>query len=142
MTRGTDAAKGFIQEFKDFALKGSVVDLAVAVIIGGAFGKIVTSFVGDILMPVVNPLIPGGNWRELTLPPGIKIGSFIGSVVDFAIIALAIFVMLKFLLQFKKEEPAAAATERECPYCLEMVPIAATRCKHCTSALTPEQPLV
>jgi large conductance mechanosensitive channel len=141
--RGSGASTGFLKEFQEFALKGNVVDLAVAVIIGGAFGKIVSSFVADVVMPIVNPLIPGGDWRKLTLPPGINIGSFMGSIVDFVIIALVLFLTLRTLAKFKKSEvaPTAAPTLRECPHCLEMVPIAATRCRACTSELTPLGPL-
>lgn len=100
----------FIKEFKDFATRGNVVDLAVGIIIGGAFGKIVSSLVGDILMPIINPLIPGGDWKSIQVGPGIKLGSFIGTVVDFIIVAFAIFLLIKGInrLQKKKEEAPAA----------------------------------
>ncbi|HUW27112.1 MAG TPA: large conductance mechanosensitive channel protein MscL [Sulfuriferula sp.] len=115
----------FISEFKEFAIKGNVVDLAVAVIIGGAFGKIVDSFVKDIVMPVVGQLIGGVDFKELYInlgnttyatldlaekagAPLIKYGVFINSVVNFTIIALAIFVVVKAISKLKKTAPAAA----------------------------------
>jgi len=100
----------FLQEFKSFATRGNVVDLAVGIIIGGAFGKIVSSLVSDILMPVINPLIPGGDWKTIQIGPGIKLGSFLGTVVDFIIVAIAVFLLIKALnnLQKKKEEVSTA----------------------------------
>lgn len=103
---------GFVKEFKDFAMKGNVVDLAVGVIIGGAFGKIVTSFVSDIIMPLINPLIPGGDWKTIEVGPGVKLGSFLGTVLDFLIIALVIFSVIRTMNRFNKkqeETPAAPA---------------------------------
>jgi large conductance mechanosensitive channel len=99
-----------LQEFKSFATRGNVVDLAVGIIIGGAFGKIVSSLVSDILMPVINPLIPGGDWKTIQFGPGIKLGSFLGTVVDFVIVAIAVFLLIKALnnLQKKKEEVSTA----------------------------------
>ncbi len=88
---------GFVKEFKDFASQGSVVDLAVGIVIGGAFGKIVNSLVSDIMMPLINPLIPGGDWKTLEIGPGVKIGSFLGTVLDFVIVAFAIFLVIKCL---------------------------------------------
>lgn len=101
---------GFVKEFKEFATKGNVMDLAIGVVIGGAFGKIVTSFVGDVVMPFINPLIPGGDWRALEVGPGVKLGSFLGTVVDFIIIALAIFVVIKGLNRLKKKEEEKPTT--------------------------------
>lgn len=97
---------GLVDDFKQFALKGNVLDLAVAVIIGGAFGKIVTSFVGDIVMPFINPLVSaaGKDWRTYEIGPGIKIGSFLGSVFDFLIIALILFIAIQAIQKFKREE--------------------------------------
>ncbi len=100
---------GMMKEFKDFTMKGNVVDLAIGVIIGGAFGKIVSSFVGDIVMPLVNPLIPGGDWKAIEVGPGVKLGSFLGTVVDFLIIAFVIFLMVKAINASKKKEAAAPA---------------------------------
>ncbi len=86
-------------------MRGNVVDLAVGIIIGGAFGKIVTSLVADIIMPIINPLIPGGDWKSIQVGPGIKLGAFLGTVLDFVIVAFAIFLLIKALnrLQKKKE---------------------------------------
>ena len=98
-----------LKEFKDFAMKGNVVDLAIGVIIGGAFGKVVSSLVGDVLMPIINPLIPGGDWKTIEIGPGIKIGSFVGTVVDFLVIAAVIFMMVKAMNASKKKEEAAPA---------------------------------
>jgi large conductance mechanosensitive channel len=106
-----------IKEFKEFAMRGNVVDLAVGVIIGGAFGKIITSFVSDVIMPIVNPLIPGRDWKLIQIGPGIKIGSFIGTVVDFIIVAFAIFMLIKALNRFQKKNeivpPTPAPTKEE-----------------------------
>lgn len=85
----------FVKEFKTFVTRGNVIDLAVGIIIGGAFGKIVSSLVSDILMPILNPMIPGGDWKTIEVGPGIKIGSFLGTVVDFIIVAFAIFLLIK-----------------------------------------------
>lgn len=95
---------GFFKEFKEFALKGNVMDLAIGVIIGGAFGAIVTSLVNDIVMPLVNPLIPGGKWQELTIGPGVKIGSFLSVTLTFFIIAFVLFLVVKGLNSMKKKE--------------------------------------
>ncbi|MBT1705409.1 large conductance mechanosensitive channel protein MscL [Chryseosolibacter indicus] len=95
-----------LKEFKEFAMRGNVIDLAVGVIIGSAFGKIVTSFVNDITMPLINPLIPGGDWRTMEVGPGIKIGSFSSTVLDFLIIALVIFLVVRAINIFKKKEEA------------------------------------
>ncbi|AFY59982.1 large conductance mechanosensitive channel protein MscL [Synechococcus sp. PCC 6312] len=124
----------FWQEFRDFAVKGNVIDLSVAVIVGGAFGKIVSSFVADILMPLINPLIPGGNWREIVIGPGLKIGSFAGNVLDFVVIALAMFLIIRVVIR-QNPPPPTPVSERECPYCLELVPIAAIKCRACASEL-------
>jgi large conductance mechanosensitive channel len=124
-----------VDEFKAFALKGNVVDLAVAVIIGAAFGKIITALVGDIIMPIIGGLLPGkGEWREITVTPlQIKIGDFTGAVVDFVIIAAVLFlVMVKLLGALHLSAPPPPAT-KVCPECLVTIPLAAKRCKACTS---------
>ncbi|HXH20089.1 MAG TPA: large conductance mechanosensitive channel protein MscL [Chitinophagales bacterium] len=103
-----------IKEFKEFAMRGNVVDMAVGIIIGGAFGKIITSLVGDIMMPLINPLIPeGSDWKTLEVGPGVKLGSFAGSVVDFIIIAFVIFIMIKAINAAKKKEEAKPAVPPE-----------------------------
>lgn len=107
----------FWHDFREFIAKGNVVDLAVAVIIGGAFGKVVTSLVEDIVMPaLINPVLSqaGTSWREAEIGPGIRIGSFIGTVVDFLLIALVIYLVIRAFERFKRKE-AVAAVEPEAP---------------------------
>ncbi|WP_005033816.1 large conductance mechanosensitive channel protein MscL [Holophaga foetida] len=125
-------------DFKAFIMKGNVVDLAIAVVIGGAFGKIVTAFVSGIVMPMVSYVLPKGDWQVWTLGK-FEIGKVLGAAVDFFIIALVVFlVLVKGLsalasLKKKDETLAEAPTSKECPYCLEQIPLAARKCKHCTS---------
>ncbi len=124
-------------EFKAFVMKGNVIDLAVAVVIGAAFGKIITAFVDGIVMPLVTYVLPANiKWEEWVLGK-FRIGTVLGATVNFLIIALVVFlVLVKFLGKFiKKEEAPAPPTTKECPACLELVPIKATRCRHCTSQL-------
>jgi large conductance mechanosensitive channel len=144
-----------VSEFKEFAMKGNVVDLAVGVIIGGAFGKIVDSLVKDIVMPMVGRLLGGVDFKHLYInlgskafetleaaekagAPIVKYGAFINTVVDFVIIAFAIFMAIKVMNRLKRAEEAAAPaapTTRECPHCLSVIPLKASRCPHCTSQL-------
>lgn len=123
-------------EFKAFIMKGNVIDLAVAVVIGGAFGKIITAFVDGVIMPLVTYVLPANiKWEEWVVG-SFRIGAVLGATVNFLIIALVIFlVLIKFLGKFtrKAEAAPAAPTTKECPACLEQVPLKATRCKHCTS---------
>ena len=125
-------------EFKAFIMKGNVIDLAVAVVVGGAFGKIVTAFVDGMVMPLVTYVLPANiKWEEWVLGK-FRIGAVLGATVNFLIIALVIFlVLIKLLGKFikKEEAPTAEPTTKECPACLEQVPLKATRCKHCTSQL-------
>lgn len=123
------------KEFKKFALKGNMIDLAVAVIIGGAFGKVVTAIVSDLIMPVVGALLPGGEWRTYTATPlKLQIGDLLGATIDFLIVALVLFlVVVKLMGSLKK--PAAAPATKPCPECLEVIPIAARRCRACTAVL-------
>jgi len=124
-------------EFKAFIIKGNVIDLAVAVVVGGAFGKIVTAFVDGMVMPLVTYVLPANiKWEEWVLGK-FRIGAVLGATVNFLIIALVIFlVLVKFLGRFiKKEESPVAPATKECPACLEQVPLKATRCKHCTGQL-------
>lgn len=128
------------KEFKTFAFKGNVIDLAVAVIIGGAFGKIISAFIADIVMPIIGLIMPGGTWREWTITPAnIKLGDFIGVALDFLIVAFVIFlVVIKFVGALKKKEAEPeppAPTEKDCPHCLSHIPIKATKCKFCTSTV-------
>jgi large conductance mechanosensitive channel len=117
-------------DFKAFALKGNVVDLAVAVVIGGAFGKIVSALVADILMPIVGLVTPNQEWRTWQTPGlKLKVGDLMGAVVDFFIVALVLFlVVVKLGGRFRK---APDATTKPCTECLEPIPLAARRCKAC-----------
>ena len=122
-------------EFKAFVTKGNVVDLAIAVVIGAAFGKIVSAFVSGIIMPMVSYVMPGGDWQAWALGK-FQIGSVLGATVDFLIIAATVFIVLvKLLGSMTKKDAPADPTTKECPACLEQVAIKATRCKHCTSQL-------
>ena len=144
-----------LKEFKEFALRGNVMDLAVGVIIGGAFGKIITSFVNDILMPPLGLILGNVNFTDLylvisgTVPPGTPLseaakitgavtwnyGSFINAVVDFAIVAFVIFLMIRTINRMEKPAPAPEVTTKACPFCATEIPLKATRCPHCTSQL-------
>lgn len=104
-----------LKEFKEFAMRGNVIDLAVGLIIGVAFGKIVTSVVNDLIMPVINPLIPGGDWRLMEIGPGIRIGSFMGTVLDFLFVAFAVFLIVKTINRLKKNEEAKPPGPAELP---------------------------
>jgi large conductance mechanosensitive channel len=143
----------FLKEFKAFALRGNVVDMAVGVIIGGAFGKIVASFVSDIIMPPIGKIVGGVDFSNLFINlsdkkvstlaeataakvPVIAYGKFLTSVIDFIIMAFVIFCMISILNKFKKEE--VKEPERLCPYCKMPVDKEATRCPHCTSELPKE----
>lgn len=139
------------QEFKQFALRGNVVDMAVGIVIGVAFGKIVTSLVNDIIMPPLGKLmggvdftnlfvlLGGGNFQTLTAAQKagaatINYGVFINTVLEFIIVAFALFLIIKGMNAMKREQPAPDT--RSCPECLSNVPVAAKRCKYCTSSLT------
>lgn len=132
-----------MKEFKEFAMRGNVVDLAVGVIIGGAFGQIVGSFVNDVLMPPLGLLLGGVDFSNLMLTlkeaadPAqsvhLKYGVFINTVINFLIVAFAIFLMIRTINRLKKKEeaPPAVPTTKECPECLMTIPINAKRCGHC-----------
>jgi len=130
-----------LKEFKAFIMRGNVMDLAVGVIIGGAFGKIVASLVNDILMPLIGLLIGGIDFSSLAFTVGkatVTYGNFINNLIDFFIIALVIFLMVKGLNSLQKKPapaPAAEPTTKDCPHCFTTIPIKATRCPHCTSQL-------
>lgn len=127
----------FIKDFKAFIAKGNVVDLAVAVVIGQAFSRIVTALVEGLIMPLVAYALPTGDWQTLSLGK-LQVGKLLGAGLDFVLIALVVFlVFVKGLgaILRRQEEASNAVTTKECPHCLEPVPRAATRCKHCTSAL-------
>jgi large conductance mechanosensitive channel len=130
-----------IKEFKAFVMRGNVIDLAVAVIIGGAFGKIIASLVNDIIMPLIGLIIGGIDFTGLAFTVGsakVTYGNFINNVIDFLIIALVIFLMVKAMNSMKKPAPAPAPAEpttKECPHCFTTISIKATRCPNCTSEL-------
>lgn len=129
-----------IKEFKAFIMRGNVMDLAVAVIIGGAFGKIISSLVADIIMPLIGLILGGLDFTALAITVGnakVTYGNFISAVIDFLIIALVIFLMIKALDKLMKK-PAPVIAEpvtKECPHCFTTIPIKATRCPNCTSEL-------
>lgn len=129
------------KEFKDFVMRGNVMDLAVAVIIGSAFGKIVASLVNDIIMPLIGLLVGGVDFSSLAFTVGsakVTYGNFINNIIDFLIIALVIFLMVKAVNSLKKPAPAPAPAEpttKECPHCFTTISIKATRCPNCTSEL-------
>lgn len=143
-----------LKEFKEFALRGNVLDLAIGVIIGAAFGKIVTSFVNDVLMPPIGLLLGKVDFTNLfftlsgekyaTLADAqangavtLNYGNFINTVVDFLIVAFVIFLLVRQVnrLTRKPAEVPAAPTTKECPHCCSTIPLKATRCPHCTSVL-------
>ena len=126
-----------LKEFREFAIRGNVMDLAVAVIIGGAFGKIITSLVSDVLMPVIGLVLGGVNFSELSITVGaavIKWGAFVQSIIDFIIIAFVIFMLVRAMNRMKREEPVTPTT-KECPHCFTTIPLKAARCPNCTSQL-------
>ena len=127
-----------LNDFKAFIMRGNVLDLAVAVIIGGAFGKIVTSLVDDLIMPLIGLIIGGINFTGLVFTVGsakVTYGNFIQNVVDFLIIAFVIFLMVKGISSLQKPAPVAAPNTKECPHCFTTISIKATRCPNCTSEL-------
>ena len=141
------------KEFKEFALKGSVLDLAIGVVIGAAFGKIVTSLVDDILMPPLGMLIGGIDFSSLFINlssqpvasldaarkagiPVIAYGSFINTLISFLIIAFAVFLVVRQINRMRRAPAAEAPSTKECPYCASAIALKATRCPACTSALT------
>lgn len=134
--------KAFMTEFKKFVARGNVMDMAVGIIIGGAFTAIVTSLVNDILMPVLSLLTGGFDFSALCIVLGegenaatLNYGSFIAAIINFLLISLVIFMLIRAInkLSVKKEE--SPATTKECPFCKEQVSVSAVRCPHCTSEL-------
>lgn len=141
-----------LKEFKTFVMKGNVIDLAVAVIIGAAFGRIVTSFVNDIIMPPLGMVLGNVNFTDLfisldgtkyaTLADAqaagaatLNYGVFINTIIDFIIVALVIFLLIRQINRMQKAPAPAALTTKECPHCFTQIPIPATRCPNCTSEL-------
>ena len=143
---------GFVGEFKEFAMKGNVLDMAVGIIIGAAFGSIVSSLVKDVIMPPVGYLMGGINFGDLffsldgktyaslaeaqaAAAPTINYGLFINAVINFLIVALAIFILIRQVNALKKKPATPAPNSKECPFCKESIPLAAVKCSHCTSDL-------
>ena len=139
-----------LKEFKDFAMKGNVLDMAIGVIIGGAFGKIVSSLVSDVLMPPIGLLMGKVDFSSLFInlsgtpqpsitaakaagAPTINYGVFLQATFDFIIIAFVIFILVKQVNRLKKPAPTAAPMTKDCPQCLSTIPLKATKCAHCTS---------
>ena len=141
-----------LKEFREFAMRGNVLDMAVGIIVGAAFGRIVTSLVNDVLMPPIGLVVGKVDFSNLfvslsgpTAPSlaeakkagalVIAYGAFLNTVIDFVIVAFVIFLLIKQVNRLKKPVPAAAPSTRDCPFCLSAVPVKATRCPHCTSQL-------
>ncbi len=149
---------GMIKEFREFITRGNVVDMAVGIIIGGVFGKIVTSLVNDVIMPPIGMLLANVDFRSLKwtltepvrdaadpakiVTPGVSIsyGAFINTLLDFLIIAFVIFMLIKVINRLRRQPPPPVApppTTRECPFCLSAIPKKATKCANCTSEVQP-----
>jgi large conductance mechanosensitive channel len=141
-----------LKEFKEFAMKGNVIDMAVGIIIGAAFGKIVTSFVSDLLMPPIGRVVGKMDFSNLfinlsdggyaTLAEAKKAGAatinyglFLNATIDFLIVAFALFLLIRQINRLKREQPAPEVTTKECSYCCSSIPVKAVRCPHCTSEL-------
>jgi len=146
-----------LQEFKTFAMRGNVIDLAVAVIIGGAFGKITASFVNDIVMPPIGLILGNVDFTNLFInlsnidyatladakaagAPTINYGLFINTILDFLIIAFVVFLAIRAMMRMRRkeqvEEIKSAPTTKDCPFCVTSISLQATRCPNCTSQLT------
>jgi large conductance mechanosensitive channel len=144
------------KEFKEFAMKGNVLDMAVGIIVGAAFGKIVTSFVSDVLMPPLGLLLGKMDFASLFInlsgkhfatiaeakaanAATLNYGIFVNTVIDFVLVAFAVFLLVKQVNRLNRQ-PAAAPSTKDCPYCASAIPIPASRCPHCTSQLAPQKP--
>jgi len=136
--------KAFVKEFKEFISRGNVMDMAVGVIIGGAFTAIVTSLVNDIMNPLLSLITGGLDFTAMCVVLGegegaatLNYGAFIAAVINFLLTALVIFFLIKGInkLSKKKEEAPAAPATKECPFCKEQIAVEASRCPHCTSEL-------
>jgi large conductance mechanosensitive channel len=143
---------GMLKEFRDFAMRGNVIDMAVGIIIGAAFGGIVTSLVNDVIMPPIGLALGAVDFSDLFInlsgtdypslaaakeagAPVIAYGAFINTVINFIIVAFAIFIVIKQLNRLKRPAPAADPTTKDCPRCATAIPLKATRCPNCTSEL-------
>jgi large conductance mechanosensitive channel len=150
--------RGFLREFREFAVRGNVVDMAVGIIIGAAFTTVVTSLVNDIMMPPIGFLVGDVDFKNLFVvlregaPPGpypsveaakevgavtINIGLFLNAILSFTLVALAVFLLVRFVNRLRRDEaPPPPPATRKCPYCVTDIPLAATRCPQCTSEVT------
>jgi large conductance mechanosensitive channel len=130
---------GLLKEFKDFAVKGNAIDMAVGIVIGAAFGNIVSSLVKDIIMPPIGFVVGQLDFSALAFKlndkTAISYGLFINSLINFVIVAFAIFMVVKQINRLKKAPPPADPTTKDCPKCCTSIPIKASRCPHCTSEL-------
>ena len=143
-----------LKEFKEFAMRGNVLDMAVGIIVGAAFGKIITSLVSDVLMPPMGLLLGKVDFSTLFLnisgksfptlaeakaagAATINYGLFLNTVIDFVIVAFVIFLLVRQINQWNKPAPAPAPATKDCPYCCSAVPVKATRCPNCTSEIRP-----
>lgn len=141
-----------LKEFKAFAMRGNVLDMAIGIIIGAAFGKIVTSLVGDVLMPPIGLVLGKVDFSSLFLnisgksystlaeakaagAATINYGLFLNNIIDFLIVAFVIFLLVRQINRWNKPAPAAAPTTKDCPYCATAIPLKATRCPNCTSEI-------
>lgn len=135
-----------LKEFKAFAMRGNVLDMAVGIIIGAAFGKIISSLVSDVLMPLIGVVAGNVDFSKLALtlrtpvgdaaPVTIRYGLFMNTIIDFLIVAFAIFLLIRQVNKFTtKPAPVAAPTTRDCPECLSAIPIKARKCAHCASSV-------
>jgi len=143
-----------IKEFKEFAMKGNVLDMAIGIIIGAAFGKIVTSFVSDILMPPLGKLLGNVDFSGLFInlsgqdyptiaaakeagAATLNYGIFINTIIDFILVAFAVFLLVRQVNKMKRQPTPADPTSKSCPFCISSIPIKASRCPNCTSELKP-----
>jgi large conductance mechanosensitive channel len=143
-----------LKEFKEFAMRGNVMDMAVGIVIGAAFGGIVSSLVNDVIMPPIGLLLKGVNFTNLFInlsatpyatldeankagAPVIKYGLFFNSIINFLIVAFVLFLIIRQMNRLKHEAPATAPATRPCPYCLSNIPLQATRCAFCTMEVRP-----
>ena len=141
-----------LKEFKEFAMRGSLVDLAVAFVLGAAFGKIVTSLVNDVIMPPIGLLMGRVSFTNLFInlsgrpyasladaqkagAPTINYGMFINSILDFVIVAFVLFLVIKQMNRMKKQPAPPEPDTKECPFCLSSIPLKASKCSHCTSTV-------
>jgi large conductance mechanosensitive channel len=140
-----------LKEFKDFVMRGNLLELALAFILGVAFGRVVTSLVNDVIMPPIGLLLGGMDFSNLFInlsktpyatlaeaqvagAPTINYGVFVLTVLDFVIVAFVVFMLVRAVNRMQRPKPVAPTT-KECPYCLSIIPLRATRCPHCTSEL-------